>query len=317
MAASATSKLFSTEDCKIAELLSDPPLGTAVYATPIDVPGIRKASMTPQIESKQLRGDNRELDNDSTLVAVEIQAEHAKISYPVLAVLLGGTWDASTGYSRLGSDYPKPFRIEWRTPDRRRRRRGRRRALQRLQVQGDGPYQLGTEFEDYQILSFTAPRRLPPERRQDLAHQAERDGCGHRHRLGVTTEADRLLAAGVPLRGVDGEVRLRFTMLALKRCEDVYGSLGAMITEHRWLNEQFLKGWPEPAMDRVLTLVRTVAGGPVGDLAETPSACLDAVNSAWFEAFPPSDEAVGKAEGAETPPGHGQSSGDEPASSST
>lgn len=133
----------------------------------------------------------------------------------------------------------------------------------------------------------------------------------------MTTEADRLLAVGVPLRGVDGEVRLRFTMLALKRCEDVYGSLGAMITEHRWLNEQFLNGWPEPAMDRIITLVRTVADGPVTDLAESPSACLDAVNSAWFEAFPPSDEDAGKAAGATgTPPGPGPSSGDEPASSS-
>lgn len=155
MAASATSKLFSTEDCKIAELLSDPPSGTAVYATPIDVPGIRKASMTPQIESKQLRGDNRELDNDSTLVAVEIQAEHAKISYPVLAVLLGGTWDASTGYSRLGSDYPKPFRIEWRTPT-----GGVDDAAGDVHFNAYKckvtAYQLGTEFEDYQILSFTA-----------------------------------------------------------------------------------------------------------------------------------------------------------------
>lgn len=155
MSASATSKLFSTEDCKIAQLLSDPSGGTAVYATPIDVPGIRAATMTPQIESKQLRGDNRELDSDSTLVAVEIQAEHAKISYPVLEVLLGGTWSAGSGYSRTGSDTLNYFRMEWRTP-----------------IGGvDDPagdvhfnawkckvtaYALGTAFEDYQILSFTA-----------------------------------------------------------------------------------------------------------------------------------------------------------------
>lgn len=133
----------------------------------------------------------------------------------------------------------------------------------------------------------------------------------------MTTEADRLLAAGAPLQGVDGEVRLRFTMLALKRCEDTYGSLGGVLTELRWLNEQLLAGWPDPVVDRILTLVRVVAAGPVADLAETPSACLDAVNAAWIEAFPPPDEDAGKAVGATgTPPGHGPSSGVEPESSS-
>lgn len=133
----------------------------------------------------------------------------------------------------------------------------------------------------------------------------------------MTTEADRLLAAGVPLRGVDGEVRLRFTMLALKRCEDTYGSLGGVLDEMRWLNAQLLDGFPEPVAARTLTLVQTVADRPVDDLAETPTACLDALNAAWFEAFGGSEDDEGKAAG-ETgaPRGPGASSGASPESTS-
>lgn len=154
MPPSPVSKLYSTEDCKVAALLTDTPGGSFTYDTQIDVPGIRSATMTPQIESKSLRGDNRELDADSTLVAIEISAEHAQISYPALAVLLGGTWDGSN-YTRKGDDPLSYFGMGWRTP-----------TGGVSDPAGDvhfyahkckiTAYTLGTAFEDYQLLSFTA-----------------------------------------------------------------------------------------------------------------------------------------------------------------
>lgn len=154
MAVSSVTKLYSTEDAKIQRLLTDPVGGTATYGPLIDIPGIRQVGLTPQIESKQLRGDNRELDNDSTLVACEISWEQAKLSYEALAALLGGTF-SSGRYVRKGSDAIPSWRMGWKTP-----------TSGGDDIDGDvhfgvtkgkiTAYTLGTAFEDYQILTATA-----------------------------------------------------------------------------------------------------------------------------------------------------------------
>lgn len=155
MTVSPVTKIYSTEDAKIAALLGDAP-GFASYDTMIDVPGIRQVTMTPQIESKSLRGDNRELDADSTLVAVELSFEHAKLSMEALEVFLGGAYTAGTGtYVQADSGSLPYWAMGWRTPT----------------SGGDGiggdvqfkvfkakltAHTLGTAFEDYQLLSGTA-----------------------------------------------------------------------------------------------------------------------------------------------------------------
>jgi hypothetical protein len=155
MPVSPVSKLYSTEDAKIAKLLSDAP-GFASYGSMIDIPGIRQVTMTPQIESKSLRGDNRELDADSTLVAVELSFENAKVSFEALEVFLGGTWNASTGtYTQSDSGSLPYWAMGWRTP-----------TSGGDAIGGDVQFQvfkakitahtLGTAFEDYQLLSGTA-----------------------------------------------------------------------------------------------------------------------------------------------------------------
>lgn len=157
MTVSPVSKLYSTEDCKIAALTSDT-TGFAAYGAAIDVPGIRQVTMTPQIESKSLRGDNRELDADSTLVAVELSIEHAKVSFEVLEVFLGGEWTAgaSSGtYVQSGGSSLPYWQIGWRTPASGGDAAGGDVHFRAFKCKITA-YTLGTAFEDYQILSATA-----------------------------------------------------------------------------------------------------------------------------------------------------------------
>lgn len=157
MAQSPTAKLYSTEDAKLALLNSDA-TGFASYGSLIDVPGIRQVSMTPVIESKQLRGDNRELDADSTLVAVDLSFEHAKVSFQALEVFLGGTWDAGTTvgtYTQTGGDALPYWALGWRTPSSGGDASGGDVQFYVFKAKLTG-YELGTAFEDYRILSGTA-----------------------------------------------------------------------------------------------------------------------------------------------------------------
>ena len=155
MPVSPVSKLYSTEDCKIAKLLGDA-IGFASYDTMIDVPGIRQVTMTPQIESKSLRGDNRELDADSTLVAVELSFEHAKVSFDALPVFLGGTWNAGTGtYVQSDSGSLPYWAMGWRTPTNGGDATGGDVQFKVFKAKLTA-YTLGNAFEDYQLFSGTA-----------------------------------------------------------------------------------------------------------------------------------------------------------------
>lgn len=175
MTVSVVTKLFSTEDCKIASLTSDQ-TGFAAYGSLVDVPGIRSVSLAPQFESKQLRGDNRELDADSTLVAVEGTAEHAKLSLDALAVILGGTatpGGSSSVYVQTGGASLPKWAIGWRTPS-----NGGDTTGGDVQIRVGKcvvtAYSLGTAFEDYQILSFTfrGVYRLADDRLFDIGIEA-------------------------------------------------------------------------------------------------------------------------------------------------
>lgn len=128
------------------------------------------------------------------------------------------------------------------------------------------------------------------------------------------SEADRLLAAGSTIKVAGGEVAVRFSLLALKRCEDLYGNLQALVGELAWLAQQAVSGWPEPVAGRLGALLEAVTGDPDAvDAWTTPAACVDAVVAAWEEAFPAPD--LGKAEGATTTPrSRGQRGGGSPSS---
>jgi hypothetical protein len=103
----------------------------------------------------------------------------------------------------------------------------------------------------------------------------------------MPSEADRLAAEGTRVNGIDGgEVVLRFTLRALKRCEDRYGSLDGTVKELHWLIGQDATGHPEPVAARLLTLVETVTGIDNVDIDDNVSLVISALLGAWFEAFP-------------------------------
>lgn len=88
-------KVFAVEDCKIRKVLTDPDGGPATYGPAIDVPGIKNVTISGDVNTVQLRGDNRALESDTTLTGLTASFDHAKFSMDVLEVLLGGTTAAS------------------------------------------------------------------------------------------------------------------------------------------------------------------------------------------------------------------------------
>lgn len=123
MALAHTSKLFAVQDAKIAKLTSDPSGGSPVFATSIDVPGIKSVEVSFEINNVELRGDNTRLDSDSVLGGISVSFEHAKVSLDVLAAMIGGTvTDSGTTpnqvatLSRLSTDAFNYFKLEAKTP---------------------------------------------------------------------------------------------------------------------------------------------------------------------------------------------------------
>lgn len=91
MPISHVTKSFAVTDCKVAKLTADPAGGSPTYAASIDVPGIKKVTISGDVETKQLRGDNTKLDSDTVLTNITAEIEHAKISLDVLAMMLTQT----------------------------------------------------------------------------------------------------------------------------------------------------------------------------------------------------------------------------------
>ncbi len=110
MPLSPISKLYGTDDAKIAKMTADPAGGTATYAASIDVPGIKSVTIEGDINVVELRGDHTLLDSDSVLNNITVTFEYAKLNTAVLAAVLGGS-SADTGttpnqvhtYSLLGT----------------------------------------------------------------------------------------------------------------------------------------------------------------------------------------------------------------------
>lgn len=123
MPVSHISKVFAVEDAKIGKMTADVAASPPTYAALVDVPGIKSVTVSGDIDTKELRGDNTLLDVFSKLTNVSVSIEHAKLSLDVLPVLLGGaTVDSGTGstevatYGLTGNDSFNYFKLEAKTP---------------------------------------------------------------------------------------------------------------------------------------------------------------------------------------------------------
>lgn len=123
MPISRVSKFHAVKDAKIAKLLTDPAGGAATYGTSIDVPGIKSVTVSGDINTTELRGDNTLLDRNSLLTNITVAIEYAKLSLDVLPVVMGGT-TVSAGvtpnqtetFTLLNTDSFSYFRLEAATP---------------------------------------------------------------------------------------------------------------------------------------------------------------------------------------------------------
>lgn len=123
MPLSPISKLFAVSDAKISKVTADPAGGTITYGTAIDVPGIKSCTVTGDITSAELRGDNTLLDSNSTLASIEVEFEYAKLNQDALAVMLGGTVTGTgttpsqiSTYRLLNTDTFSYFKFQAKTP---------------------------------------------------------------------------------------------------------------------------------------------------------------------------------------------------------
>lgn len=91
MALKHFSKVFAVRDAKIQPLTQDEEGAAPTYGTAIDVPGIKSVTVSGDVETKQLRGDNKQLDADSTLTNVNVEFEYAKLSLDIIAAALTST----------------------------------------------------------------------------------------------------------------------------------------------------------------------------------------------------------------------------------
>lgn len=154
-------KWYAVDDAKLAALATDPTGGTATYGTSVDLPGIKTVGISFEINNKELRGDNRRLESDSTLVGINGTFSHAKMNIDAVPILIGGTVvdsgvapNQTARYRRIGTDSFSNFKFEARTP-----------ANGVNITGGDGhmviykakvsSYELGHAEEDYQIFSGT------------------------------------------------------------------------------------------------------------------------------------------------------------------
>lgn len=116
------SKFFAVTDAKLAKLTADPAGGAAAYAALIDVPGIKGVTVTGDVKTSELRGDNTLLDTNSVLTNIKATISYAKLSLDVLAAVLGGTTvdsgvtpNMKATWDLAGTDAFSYFKLEGRT----------------------------------------------------------------------------------------------------------------------------------------------------------------------------------------------------------
>jgi hypothetical protein len=91
MPLSHITKVYAVKDIKVFPLTADPAGGSPTYGTGIDVPGAKTMTITGDVNTVELRGDNGPLDRASSLSNVNVAIEWAKASLDLLAAWFENT----------------------------------------------------------------------------------------------------------------------------------------------------------------------------------------------------------------------------------
>ena len=90
-------KVFAAKDAKLYPLTADPSGGSPTYGAGIDVPGLKTVTITGDVNTVELRGDNTKLDSASSMSGISVSMEFAKLSLDILsAIMSAATVDAGT-----------------------------------------------------------------------------------------------------------------------------------------------------------------------------------------------------------------------------
>lgn len=118
MALSHITKRYGVSDAKIYPVTTDTADGYA-FGNGIDVPGIKSVTIEAATTTKELRGDNQQLDSLLALTGITGTIAFAKESLDVTAAALGLTVTDSGSapnqvatLSVLGTSTPQPLRLE-------------------------------------------------------------------------------------------------------------------------------------------------------------------------------------------------------------
>lgn len=98
MVAAHSAAVFGTKDARVRKLLTDVKGDTTTYGPWVDVPGAKSLTISGDITTVVLRGDNGPQEQRSTLSAINATLNYAYLSLDVLAVVTSATIaDLGTG----------------------------------------------------------------------------------------------------------------------------------------------------------------------------------------------------------------------------
>jgi hypothetical protein len=117
------SVVLGLDDLKIFEILEDSS-ENLTYAAALDVPGVQRINLSPNVTERGLKGDEDILDYYVKTDTIGFSFDHAKVDLNVLAVLEGGTLTTETDgndneikqtYTLRSDSTPKYFKLEGKT----------------------------------------------------------------------------------------------------------------------------------------------------------------------------------------------------------
>lgn len=158
MAAGHVTEHYGFRDGKLRLLLTD--TGSApTYDTYVDVPGVTEMSVTPQIESAQLEGDDEVIARRGRPQKIELEITFVQQSLDILPILLGGTVSDVDGtlarYRQLDTDSLPYFRFDGEVASVAEGLGGTRCVFYKCQVTDAEPFGMA-QLNDFGEFSFTA-----------------------------------------------------------------------------------------------------------------------------------------------------------------